>query len=215
MWKMKKLKNILSIILFFFAGGSIITTATILINNFQSSELNDLSIGFEIGFYIFTISIGALGLIKYWDSVEAKRNETNWTKYKILDEKYNDFVVSNNEIISSFEWQHKFHKISEICLKEKKYRKSIEKGEKIDFKDEDIQVIEQLDRFLDFFENLYYAVSKKILDYSDLQMFFHYHIITLNEYYENKTYKPFRNYVDNYYFNIDKFLSEYKRTINT
>jgi len=210
---MKKIKNILSIILFLFAGGSIIAIAIILIENFQSNELNDLSIGFEIGFYIFTISIGALGLIKYWDSVESKRDETNWTKYKILDEKYNDFVNTNNEIISSFEWQHKFDKISEVCQKEKKYRKSIEQGEKIDFKSEDVLVIEKLDRFLDFFENLYYAVSKKILDYSDIQMFFHYHIITINEYYTDKEYKSFRNYVDNYYFNIGKFLSEYEMNI--
>jgi len=212
---MKKIKNILSIILFLFAGGSIITIATILLDNFQSNELNDLSVGFEIGFYFFTISIGALGLIKYWDSVEAKRDETNWTKYKILDEKYNDFVKSNNLIITSLEWQHKFEKISDVCQKEKRYRKSIEQGEKIDFEDDDILVIEQLDRFLDFFENLYFAVSKKILDYSDLQMFFHYHIITLNEYYEDEKYKSFRNYIDNYYFNIDKFLSDYKLNIKS
>ena len=187
----------------------------LLYKNFTEAELSGITNGFEIGFYFFTISIGALGLIKYWDSVETKRNETNWTKYKILDEKYNDFVKANSEIISSFEWEHKFDLISEICDKEKKYRKLIEKGEKPDFNEGDIEVIEKLDRFLDFFENLYYAIDKNILEYNDLQIFFHYHIITLSEYATDKKYKSFQDYIKKYYFNINSFLKEYMRNIKT
>ncbi len=207
--KMKKFKSVISAILFILAGWSTTLVAVILMKTFQGNELSNLSIWFGIGFNILTISVGSLWIIKYRDAVENKRNETNWTKYDILDEKYNNFVQSNKDIISFFEWEDRFLELENLCKREIAYSQSIQSGKKIVATQEEIATIEKLDRFLDFFENLYYAVSKHIIKYDDIQIFFNYHITTLNTYYQGEKYPSFKKYVNTYYFNIKNFLEEY------
>ncbi len=200
----KKLFAVLSIILVFFAIVSIVSFGIFLLKKYSTNELDKLSKSLQISGYIFTASLGSLALLKYWDSVADKKEATYWNKYQTLNKLYDEFTRQNAKMIITFEWPHKFKKIEELCQKEAEYDIN-----NVNINDEEIKILKELDNFLDFFENLYYAVEKKILYYEDIKVFFHYYINLLAEVLDNKDNVYFNKYVDNYFYNIKTLINEY------
>ena len=199
-----KLFAILSIILVFIAIISIMSFGIFLLKKYSENELDKLSKSLQISGYLFTASLGSLALLKYWDSVADKKEATYWNKYQTLNKLYNEFTRQNANMIITFEWPHKFQKIEELCKKDDEYDIT-----NVNVTDDEIKTFKELDNFLDFFENLYYSIEKKIITYDDIKVFFHYYINLLAEVLNNEDNVYFNKYVDNYFFNIRSLVDEY------
>lgn len=64
----------------------------------------------------------------------------------------------------------------------------------------------QLDDFLEFFENLYYAVLQRLVGVEDVLVFLRYYIILLGDAYYDSKEQCLKHYVDHYYYNIVPLL---------
>ena len=199
-----KLFTLLSIIFIIIAIVSIISFGYFLHKKFSKTELDKLSKSLEISGYIFTASLGSLALLKYWDSVEDKKDETNWNKYRTLHSLYNEFSNKNYHIISFLKWPHKFAEIERICQKEAKYAPN-----NVNISEDEMKILKDLNNFLNFFENLYYARQNGVLDYKGIKTFFNYYLTLLSHIIKNPDHKYFNQYVDKYFPNVHRLIEEY------
>ncbi len=203
-----KLFTVLSIIFILIAIVSIISFGYFLHKKFSKSELDKLSKSLEISGYIFTASLGSLALLKYWDSVEDKKDETNWNKYRTLHSLYNEFSNKNYHIISYLKWPHKFVEIERLCQKEAKYQ-----PDKVNITEDEIKMLKDLNNFLNFFENLYYAKQNQVLDYKGIKTFFNYYLTLLAHTVKNANHKYFNLYIDKYFPNVHKLIDQYQHDV--
>ena len=72
---------------------------------------------------------------------------------------------------------------------------------------EEMVRVRQLDDFLEFFENLYYALSYRLVSVEDVLMFLKYYIVLLGNAYYDPNEQRLKSYVDKYYFNLVHLLN--------
>jgi len=156
---------------------------------------------------VFTASAGFLALIKYWRSVEAELEQKRWEKLKHLENSFQRFRDRHLAVIQAFDYPHILNeKYLPLCEKAMVYDETEpEKRASIVTSDE-MDRIRELDDFLEFFENFFFALDRKLIDVSDLLVFLRYYIILFGDAYFDPSDERLKLYVDQYYCNIFSFL---------
>ncbi len=71
---------------------------------------------------------------------------------------------------------------------------------------DEMDSIREFDDFLEFFENIFFALDRRLVDVSDLLVFLRYYIFLLGDAYFDPSDERLKHYVDQYYCNISSFL---------
>ena len=203
-----KFKNILTSFLIIILA----LTGTILIglyfsNKYSSEQLISLQSSYQIVIFIFTSSAGSLALIKYWHFVESRNEKRKWEKLHHLESCYNSFRENHLEIIQAFDYPHILHnKYLPLCSKAFIYDGTeLENKSKL-FSKNDMATLRRLDDFLEYFENLYFAISRKLITIDDSFIFLRYYFKLLCDEYYNESDSRLSEYIDHYYYNLKHFL---------
>ena len=193
---------IIAILLFAVAASATIL-AYLIAHKYATEELNAMCSALQIVVLVFTASAGLLALFKYWNSVSARIEQQHWEKLRYLETSYDNFRERNRNIIDALDWPHILRKnYLPLCTKALEYDKSDKEIQSKMFTSEEIARVAELDYFLDYFETLYFAVSRRLLKVEDVLVFLRYYIELLNDAYEDPKDQTLKNYINEYYYNI-------------
>ena len=98
--------------------------------------------------------------------------------------------------------------IERLCQKEAKYQ-----PDKVNITEDEIKMLKDLNNFLNFFENLYYAKQNQVLDYKGIKTFFNYYLTLLAHTVKNANHKYFNLYIDKYFPNVHKLIDQYQHDV--
>ena len=211
-----KLREILTAILtVILAVSATIIVGSLLIQKYTSSELNVMNISFQIVVFILSASAGSIALLKYWNSIEFRNEQQKWEKLRHLEALFNNFRNRNLNIIQAFDYPHILRKeYLPLCTKAIEYDDvDYSQREKI-FTNEEMKRLRELDDFLEYFENLYFGISRKLIQIEDIFVFLRYYIKLLcDEYYASDD-DRLRFYISKYYYNLQELLKLFKKSEN-
>jgi len=161
----------------------------------------------QIVICVFTVAAGLLALIRYWNSVTAKIEQQNWEKLRYLEVSFESFRRHNLNLIQALDWPHILRQnYLPLCSKAIEYDKADDESQSKMFSSEEIGRIIELDDFLNYFENLYFAVSRLLVRVEDIFVFLRYYIELIDKAYQDPKDQRFRNYIDEYYDNLQRLL---------
>ena len=194
------------------AIGSVAILGYLLTRMFAPPELVVLCSSLQILFFVFGAAAGILALIKYWNSVEGRIEQQQWEKLRYLETSFENFRSRNMNVIQAFEWPHLLRaKYLPLCIKALNYDEADDKAQSDMITMEEMVTIRDLDNFLEYFESLYFAVSRRLVGVEDLFIFLRYYIKILDEaYYDPGDYR-LKNYITRYYSNIHMLLDIFKK----
>ena len=203
-----KLRYFVTPFLLIIAAASACLLGMYLLKVFSAKELEQLCSSLQAIVFIFSASVGLLALIQYWGASEAEIKHKRWEKLKHLEATFREFRSRHKDIIIAFEWRHILkEEYLPLCEKAVVYDNSDDDGELSSLITYDeILKIRKLDDFLEFFENYYFSISKKLISVENFLIYMQYNVILLGDFYFNEEDPRFRNYVDCYYFNIEELL---------
>lgn len=202
-----RLRHILTMVLIVIAIGSVASLGYLLTRMYAPPELTAMCSSVQIVFMVFSAAAGMLALIKYWNSVEARIEQQHWEKLRYLETSFENFRERNVNVIQAFEWSHLLRtKYLPLCRKALAYDEADEKDKSKMLTREQMVAIRELDGFLEYFESLYFAVSRRIVKVEDLFIFLGYYIDLLDEAYHDPADHRLRNYIDEYYDNLFTLL---------
>jgi len=189
------------------AAASAAGIGILLVRRYSGQELTELSLSLQIVIFVFTASAGLLALIKYWNSVEAELDHKRWEKLNHLETSYYRFRDRHLRVIQAFEYPHILRdEYFPLCDKAMAYDETEPEKQASVMTSEEMSRLRQLDDFLEFFENLFFAVSRRLVNVEDVLLFLRYYIILLGDTYYDAKDTRLNRYVDQYYYNIVPLL---------
>ena len=201
-------------VLMVIAIGCAALMAYLLTRVYAPPELTAMCSSIQIVFMVFSAAAGMLALIKYWNSVEAKIEQQQWEKLRYLKTTFENFRKRNENVIQAFEWPHLLRtKYLHLCAKALAYDEADEKDQSKMLTREEMVTIRELDDFLEYFESLYFAVSRRLVKVEDLFIFLGYYTDLLNEVYHDSADRRLRNYIDEYYDNLCTLLDMCRKQV--
>lgn len=202
-----RLRHVLTMILMGIAIGSVVLLGYLLTQMYAPPELAAMCSSIQIVFLVFSAAAGMLALIKYWNSVEARIEQQQWEKLQHLEMSFENSRNRNVSVIQAFEWPHLLRaKYLPLCLKALAYDEADNEAQSSMLTAQEIAATRELDNFLEYFEDLYFAVSHRLVKVEDLFIFLGYYIKLLDEAYHDTDDCRLRNYIDEYYRNIHTLL---------
>lgn len=202
---------ITTLFLFVFALSAAIL-GFVLVKSYTGEELKVFSTSLQVIIFIFTASAGFLALLKYWGSVEAELEQKRWQKFEHLEALYKRFRDHHINIIQAFDWPHILRdEYLPLCDKAIEYDQSEDKKQKNVLTLDEIARVKELDDFLEFFENLYFVIKKHLVNIDDILLYFQYYVALLGDMYNNNKDYRLKNYIDQYYYNIQPLLDEIEK----
>lgn len=194
-------------ILLIIAAASAAAIGLFLVRCYSCQELTELSSGIQIVIFMFTASAGLLALIKYWGSVEAELEHKRWEKMNHLQTCYQQFREKHLDVIQAFDYSHILREIYlPLCDKAIVYDKTEPNKQASVMTLDDMKRVRQLDDFLEFFENLFFAISHHLVGVNDVLVFLRYYIFLLGNSYYDPNDKRLKTYINQYYYNIVPLL---------
>jgi len=189
------------------AIGSVAILGYLLTRMYTPPELVAMCSSLQIVFLVFSAAAGTLALIKYWNSVEARIEQQQWEKLRYLETSFENFRKRNVKVLQAFDWSHLLReKYLPLCLKALDYDKAENEAQSNIPTEEEMSAILELDDFLEYFESLYFAASRRLVRVEDIFIFLGYYIKLLDEAYHDPDDCRLKNYINEYYRNIHKLL---------
>ncbi len=202
-----RLRNIITPILLVAAAVSAATIGIVLVRLYSGPELTELSSSLQIVIFIFTASAGLLALIKYWGSVEAEHDQKRWEKLNHLETCYQRFREHHLDVIQAFDYPHILREeYLPLCDKAVAYDEAEPEMQASVLTPDEMVRLRRIDDFLEFFENIFFALSRRLVNVEDLLVFLRYYIILLGDAYYDPKDDRVKRYVDQYYYNIVPLL---------
>jgi len=202
-----RLRHVLTMILMGIAISSVALLTYLLMHMYAPPELTAMCSSVQIVFMVLSAAAGVLALIKYWNSVEARIEQQQWEKLQYLETSFENFRKRNINVIQAFEWPHLLRtKYVPLCVKALAYDEADEKDQSKMLTREEMVTIRELDDFLEYFESLYFAVSRRLVRVEDLFIFLGYYIKLLDEVYHESADCRLRDYINEYYYNMGALL---------
>ena len=203
-----RLRNVITMILMVIAIGSVALFGYLLTRIYAPPELAALCSSLQIVFLVFSAAAGILVLMRYWNSVEARIEQQRWEKLRHLEISFDNFRNRNVNVIQAFEWSHLLRaKYLPLCIKALAYDEADDESQSNMLSTQEMDTIRELDDFLEYFEGLYFAVSRRLVKVEDLFIFLGYYIKILDEAYHDADDRRLRNYIDKYYCTIHSLLN--------
>jgi hypothetical protein len=207
-----RLRHVLTVVLLVVAAASASAIGILLLRRYSGQELADLCSSLQVVILVFTASAGLLALIKYWGSVEAELDHKRREKLNQLEMSYQRFREQHNDVTQAFDWPHILRQqYLPLCEKAIAYDEAKPEDQPHLLNSEEISRVRLLDDFLEFFENLYFAVSRRLVNVDDLLIFLQYYIILVGDTYYNPEDTRLRKYIDHFYYNIRPLLDLVER----
>lgn len=201
------LRHILTPILLIAAALSASAIGILLVRSYSGQELTDLNSSLQIVVFVFTASAGLLALIKYWGSVEAELDHKRWEKLKHLESSYHIFRERHLDVIQAFDYPHILReRYLPLCEKAIVYDDTEPDKQSSVLTLDEMTLVRQFDDFLEFFENLYFALLHKLVSVEDLLLFLRYYVLLLGDAYYDPGEKRVAQYIDLYNYNIVPLL---------
>ena len=186
----------------------------LLIRRYSPPELDALCSSLQIVILVFSAAAGLLALMKYWHSVEARIEQQQWEKLRYLESSSENFERRNVDVVQAFEWPHLLkEKYLPLCSKALAYDQADDETQSNMITAEEVASIRELDNFLGYFENLYFAVSRHLVKVEDLLIFMRYYIKLLDNVYNNQKDERLKKYIDEYYYNVQDLLNICKKKL--
>jgi len=196
------------------AIGSVVLLTYLLMRMYAPPELAAMCSSVQVVVLVFGAAAGMLGVIKYWNSVEARIEQQQWEKLRYLETSFENFRKRNENVIQAFEWSHLLRtKYLPLCVKALAYDEADEKDQSKMLTREEMVTIRELDDFLEYFESLYFAVSRRLVKVEDLFIFLGYYIDLLDEVYYDPADHRLKNYIDEYYDNLCTFIDMCRKQV--
>ncbi len=201
------LRNIVAPVLLFASAASAATIGILLVDYYSGEELTELNSSFQIVIFVFTASAGSLALLKYLRSVETELERKRWEKLNHLEASYHRFRDRYLDVIQAFDYPHILREqYLPLCDKAVAYDDTEPEKQGSVLTTAEMVRVRQLDDFLEFFENLYYALFHHLVNVEDVLMFLKYYVILLGDAYYDPKEQRLKRYVDQYYFNLVPLL---------
>lgn len=198
--------HIATFILLIIVAVSALGIGAILVAYFTGQQLENLSSSLQVVVSVFTASAGSLALTNYWRSVEAELQRKRWEKLNHLESSCERFRQKNEAIIQAFDWSHVLRtEYLPLCKKAVQYNAADREMQATLVSPEEISKLRALDDFLEYYENIYFAISRGLITIDDLLVFQQYYITLLGDAYHDPEDLRLKYYVDNYY-NFVQFL---------
>lgn len=125
----------------------------------------------------------------------------------IFELSFENFRNRNVNIIKAFDWIHILREeYLPLCVKALKYDESSFEEQKKIISMQEIEKVRELDDFLEYFENMYFAYSRRLVEIDDLLVFYRSFLKQLCDEYRNPNDQRLKNYIDNYFYNIQELL---------
>jgi hypothetical protein len=189
------------------ASASAAAIGVLLVRGYSGEELTELNLGLEIVIFVFTASAGLLALIRYWNSVEADLEHKRWEKLNHLETCYQGFLERHLHVIQAFDYPHILREeYLPLCEKAVAYDNTDPEKQASILTSDEMAKVRQFDNFLEFFENLFFALSHRLVSVEDMLVFLRYYIILLGEAYYDPKEQRVKRYIDQYYYNIVPLL---------
>lgn len=202
-----RLRHIITMILMVIAIGSVVLFGCLLTRIYAPPKLAAMCSSLQIIFLVFSTAAGTLAFMRYRDSVEARIEQQQWEKLRHLETSFDNFRNRNVNVIQAFEWSHLLRaKYLPLCIKALAYDEADDESQSNMLTTQEMATIRELDDFLEYFEGLYFAVSRRLVKVEDLFIFLGYYIDLLDEAYHDPADHRLRNYIDEYYDNLFTLL---------
>jgi hypothetical protein len=192
---------LLVIVLLVWASGNILG------RYYKGQELRERNLSFEIVVFVCTASAAVLAVMEYRRTAEAERDRKGWEKLNHLETSYQRFREGHLEVIQAFDYPHILReRYLPACEKAIAYDDAEAETQAAAMSSEEMALVRKLDDFLEFFENLYFALSRRLVHVDDVLVFLRYYICLLGERYYDPQEPRLRQYVDKYCDNIVPLL---------
>ncbi len=202
-----RLRHIMTMILIVIAIGSVALLGYLLTRMCAPPELEAMCSSIQIVILVFSAAAGMLALMRYWNSVEARIEQQRWDKLRHLETSFENFRNRNVNVIQAFEWSHLLRaKYLPLCLKALAYDEADDESRSNMLTTQEMATIRELDDFLEYFEGLYFAVSRRLVKVEDLFIFLGYYVNILDEAYCDTDDDRLKKYITEYYSNIRMLL---------
>ena len=202
-----RLRHIVTPMLLVAAAASAAAIGILLVRRYTGQELTELSSSLQIVIFVFTASAGLLALIKYWNSVEAELDHKRWEKLNHLETAYYRFRDRHLRVIQAFDYPHLLRdEYLPLCDKAIAYDETEPEKQASVMTSEEMLRIRELDDFLEFFDTLFFAVSRRLVNVEDVLLFLRYYIVLVGDAYYDPKDQRLKRYVDQYYYSIMPLL---------
>ncbi len=209
-----RLRHVLTVFLLSIATVSASLIGYLLVRRYSPPELDAICSSLQIVILVFSAAAGLLALMKYWHSVEARIEQQQWEKLRYLEGSSENFRRRNVDVVQAFEWPHLLkEKYLPLCAKALAYDQADDETQSNMTTAEELASIRELDNFLEYFENLYFAVSRHLVKVEDLLIFMRYYIKLLDDVYHNPKDERLKKYIDEYYCNVQDLLNICKKKL--
>lgn len=205
-----KFRHIIVPVLLLLAAASAFAIACLLVRHFSGDQLDRMRSSLQVLVFVFTASAGLLALIIYWGSVAAEMEQKQWEKLQYLEKSFQEFRSCNLDVIQAFDWPHILrNQYLPLCQKSIEYDNADDVTQTSLLSSDELSRVRDIDDFLEYFENLYFAISRKLMKVQDMAIFLQYYILLLGNAYCNPEDTRLKRYVDEYYYNIKTLLDQF------
>lgn len=189
--------------------------AIIITRSLANDQIQTYCSSLQIVIFIFSASGGSLILLKYLESLDSKVEQQKWEKLKYLENTFDNFKKNNSTMLKVFDWKHilikEYWPLCSRCLEYDEID-DLEQKEKL-FNQEEYDKIWDLGDFLEYFENLYFAIENRLIKEEDLLIYYKYYILLLGDLYYDETDNRLKLFIDAYFYNIPPLLEQFNKKL--